>query len=288
VERRTSLELANDNAAAHWLAMAGANGWETRTGPGYAAVRCEGDPGDAHRVVVTRPPADAAGLTRELIALFRDWETGRLCLEDPYRVLDLSGHGCGPAPALPVMVRPAVAGAPGTAVAPGTAGAPAAVPDDGSCGSSGSGGSGGGAVEAGEALGEAEWAESERVVVDGFPLPDRMPLRRGRMFPAALGSLPGRRSWLARRGGLPAGACVTWDDGASVGLYWVAVLPEHRSHGVARTLLEAALRAHPGRPATLTATSLGRPLYRKLGFVEEGLSTWWRYPVTVVSSLGER
>ena len=98
------------------------------------------------------------------------------------------------------------------------------------------------------------------------------------MFPSAWGALRGRRSWLARRQGVTAGACVSWDDGTSVGLYWVAVLPEHRSQGVARALLERVLRAHPERPATLTATLLGEPLYRKLGFVEQGLATWWRCP----------
>lgn len=277
MEPRTGLELANDNAATHWSAMAGAQGWEIRTAEGYTAVRCEGDPGDSHRVVLTRRPADSVALTRELLALFRDWETGSLCLEDPYGVLDLSGNGCERALALPVMVRPADAPFAARGPAPDPArgryrdGDRDPVP-----------------VRTAEALAEEELAELERVVVDGFPVPARMPLRRGRMFPAALRTVPGRRSWLARRGGEAAGACVSWDDGASVGLYWVAVLPEHRSHGVARALLEAALRAHPQRAATLTATLLGEPLYRKLGFVEQGVSTWWRYPATVVSSVGNR
>ena len=261
MEQRSGLELANDNAAGHWLAMAGVQGWETRSGPGYTAVRCEGDPGDSHRVVLTRRPDDAAALTRELLALFREWETGALCLEDPYGLLDLSGHGCERALGMPVMVRPA-----------------GPVPDR----SSRAGAEAGpvGTVVALEARDEGDRAALERVVVDGFPMPARLPLRRGRMFPPACDALRGRRSWLARRGGEPAGGCVSWDDGTAVGLYWVAVLERHRSHGVGRTLLEAALRAHPERPATLTATLLGEPLYRRLGFVEQGVSTWWRYPGT--------
>jgi GNAT superfamily N-acetyltransferase len=256
MERRSGLELANDNAAAHWLAMAEVQGWETRTGAGWTAVRCEGDPGDSHRVVLTRPPADTGALTRELLSLFRDWETGGLCLEDPYAALDLSGHGCERSLPMPVMVRPG-------GVRIERAGTPG--PD---------------AVEVVQALAESELAVTERVVVEGFPVPTRMPLRRGRMFPPALNELAGRRSWLALRRGEAAGACVSWDDGTAVGLYWVAVLERHRSHGVARMLLEAALGAHPLRAATLTATLLGEPLYRKLGFVEQGVTSWWNYPAT--------
>jgi GNAT superfamily N-acetyltransferase len=263
MEQRSGLEMANDNAATLWLAMAGVRGWETRTAPGYTAVRCEGDPGDSHRVVLTRPPADARALTRELLSLFRDWETGGLCLEDPYGVLELSGHGCERSLGMPVMVRPAGPVEPRLPAA----GTPTAGPD---------------AVRVVEALAEEELAAHERVVVQGFPVPARMPLRRGRMFPAALSAVTGRRSWLARRQGEAAGACVSWDDGSAVGLYWVAVLERHRSHGVARALLEAALGAQPGRAATLTATLLGEPLYRRLGFVEQGVTTWWHYPGTAV------
>ncbi|MFC1409636.1 GNAT family N-acetyltransferase [Streptacidiphilus sp. N1-12] len=266
MDGRSGLELANDNAATHWLAMAGVLGWESRTADGYTAVRCEGDPGDSHRVVITRRPADAAALTRELLSLFRDWETGSLSLEDPYGVLDLSGHGCESALAMPVMVRPPDGPVGGPSAAPPVA--PVRSP----------------AVSVEQALVEEDLALLERVVVQGFPMPGRMPLRRGRLFPAALDALDGRRAWLARRGGEAAGACVSWDDGTAVGLYWVAVLEPHRSHGVARALLEAALRAHPQRAATLTATLLGEPLYRKLGFVEQAVSTWWRYPATVTRS----
>lgn len=281
MDRRTSLEQANDNAATHWLAMAGSRGWESRTGTGYTAVRCEGDPGDSHRVVITRPPTDAAALTRELLSLFRAWETGGLCLEDPYGALDLSGHGCERSLGMPVMVRPAdpVTAAPVTA-APVSADTAIAAPAP-------DGGSRRGrdlaALVVAEAVAEDDAAAVERVVVEGFPRPEHLPLRRGRMFPAPVERMAGRRSWLARRAGEPAGACVSWDDGTAVGLYWVAVLPEHRSYGVARSVLEAALRAHPGRPATLTATLLGEPLYKKLGFVEQAVSTWWRYPPTATA-----
>ncbi len=90
---------------------------------------------------------------------------------------------------------------------------------------------------------------------------------------------PGIRAWLARVDGQAAGGCLTYDDGETVGLYWVSTLAGYRSRGVARGVLEAALGGHPGRPATLVSTLLGEPLYRKLGFVERGVTCWWGYPV---------
>ncbi|MEZ0090264.1 GNAT family N-acetyltransferase [Streptacidiphilus sp. EB129] len=264
MDARGLLELANDNAVAHWLGMALAEGWEVRVGPGYTAVRCDRDAADSHRVVLTRRPDEAvggvAGLTGELLGVFRDWDTRQLCLEDPYRLLDFSGYGCEPALPMPVMVRPAgpVPDSFGTGAAPGRAG--------------------GAELVVSEALAEDELADVERVVVEGFPMPGRLPWSRGQMFPAAWADIPGRRNWLVRRQGMAAGACVSVDDGASVGLYWVSVLPEQRSRGVARALLDAVLREHPDRSATLTATLLGEPLYLKAGFVEQGTALWWRYP----------
>jgi GNAT superfamily N-acetyltransferase len=287
MDGRDGLELANDNAASHWSAMAEAEGWEVRRGVGYTAVRCARAATDSHRVVLTRPPADAGELTRELVALFRDWDSTAVCVEDPYDALDLSGYGCDSTLRMPVMVRPV--GAPMTArntpprgVLSGAVGAGASGSGSSGAGASGSGSSAAGEpsepLEVLEAVAPDQLEQMEYVVVEGFPIPGRWPWRSGEMFPPKWIDIAGRRSWLARRGGKPAGACVSWDDGSAVGVYWVAVLPEHRSQGVARALVEAVLRAHPHRPASLTATLLGEPLYRKLGFVAQGETVWWRLP----------
>ncbi len=59
-------------------------------------------------------------------------------------------------------------------------------------------------------------------------------------------------------------------------MYWVVTLPDQRGRGVARVVLQTALaHAHPDRPATLVATTLGEPLYRKLGFTEQARTCWW-------------
>lgn len=252
MEFQGRLELANDNAAAFWLAQAEVHGWEHRRGPDFTAVRCERDSTDAHRIVVTRPYEDAGRLAADVVAVVRGWNALRVCVEDPYGRLNLARHGYEAGPGGPVMARE-----PDAATMPGRP----PVND----------------LTVREALDAGSLAQVERIVVEGFPVTGRQPWVPGRMFPGALLTLSGFRAWLASLDGGPVGGCVTYDDGAVVGVYWVATLPEHRSQGVARAVVERALAAHPGRVATLVATLLGEPLYRRLGFTEQGVSRWWRY-----------
>jgi GNAT superfamily N-acetyltransferase len=122
---------------------------------------------------------------------------------------------------------------------------------------------------------EDELAEAERVIVDGFPQRAHQPWARGQALPPRLLGVPGWRAWLARRDGEPAAAGFTFDDGRSVGVYWLATLPEHRNAGLARAIMTKSLAAHPGRIATLVATEAGEPLYRSLGFVTVSTATWY-------------
>jgi GNAT superfamily N-acetyltransferase len=121
----------------------------------------------------------------------------------------------------------------------------------------------------------AALAEAERVMVDGFPFPHLQPWQAGRALPARVLQLPGWRVWLARRGGVPAAACYTYDDGTAVGVYWLATLAEHRSTGLGSVVMNAALAAHRGRAATLVATEAGIPLYRRLNFTVTSTATWY-------------
>lgn len=274
------LDLAVGNAVSSWLAMAEVRGWESTVRPEWTAVRAL----DGHRVLLTAPPEDPGALTDELLKLLRDWDTRQLTVEDPYLVLDLAPYGCEAALPMPLMVRdPApVATVRGVAATPvASAAAPAVTEEAAAQAAQAATPRLSGTAEVVEAFDEAELADVERVVVEGFPIPHLSPWRRGGHFPAEYARIPGRRSWLARVDGRPAAACTTLDDGTAVGVYWLATLPEHRSRGVAGAALRTALAAHPNRSATLTATLLGEPLYRRLGFTERALVRWWRYPATL-------
>ncbi|GGV12678.1 hypothetical protein GCM10010495_27810 [Kitasatospora herbaricolor] len=282
MEKDSRLEQANDNAADFWLAQARVHGWEHLDRTGWTAVRCARTTTDAHRLVVTRPYGEPAALEEELAGVLRAWGTTRLCLEDPYGRLDLSRFGCVHGLGMAVMTRepaPVPSRAGGTPGAAGVAGAVGiggvevgAAPGWGARRRYGS------ELTVDEARDEDALAAVERTVVEGFPVPAHQPVTRGGMLPRDLLGEPGIRAWRARVQGQDAGACLTYDNGRTVGVYWAATLPAHRSQGVARTLLETALAAHPDRPATLVATLLAEPLYRKLGFVEHGVTRWWGYP----------
>ncbi|WP_190211426.1 GNAT family N-acetyltransferase [Kitasatospora indigofera] len=279
METYSRLEQANDNAADFWLAQARVHDWQHLDRPGFTAVRCARTTTDAHRVVVTRPYGEPADLEKELAELLRTWGTTRLCLEDPYGALDLARLGCVHGLGMAVMVREpgtlssGVGGARGAGGARATGGAePGATPSLGGRWRYGN------ELTVDEACDGDLLASVERTVVEGFPVPAHQPVTRGGMLPESLLGEPGIRAWLARVEGQDAGACLTYDNGGTVGVYWVATLPAHRSRGVARALLETALAAHPDRPATLVSTLLAEPLYRKLGFVEHGVTRWWGYP----------
>jgi GNAT superfamily N-acetyltransferase len=179
-------------------------------------------------------------MAARIAAVFGDDRPVRV--EDAFSVVDLGPLGYEADFVLPVMARP-----PGPAPAPPEGVGVRAVAD------------------------LAGLRAAERVIVEGFPMAGR----EGGILPPAVLGLPGYAAWLAQRDGGPAGAVVGFDDGASLGLYYVATLPEHRGRGVARALVRAALAAVPDRPAVLTATPAGEPLYRGLGFRAVGTATWW-------------
>lgn len=117
-------------------------------------------------------------------------------------------------------------------------------------------------------------AEFERVVLDGFPLPGFAP---GEAFTPALLDRSEARMHLVEREGEVAGGCLSIADGHATGLYWVTTLPEHRSRGVGRALVNAALDGWDV-PVTLTATKAGRPLYDSFGFDVVARARWWSKP----------
>ncbi len=135
-------------------------------------------------------------------------------------------------------------------------------------------------ISVGAVAGAAELAEAERVIVDGFPQRHLQPWRAGQALPPRVLDRPGWTGWLARDSGTAVAAAYTYDDGETVGVYWLATLPGWRGRGVGRVVMASALAACPDRPATLTATDAGVPLYERLGFATVGQATWYIDRVT--------
>jgi GNAT superfamily N-acetyltransferase len=91
-------------------------------------------------------------------------------------------------------------------------------------------------------------------------------------FGAAFGDLPPElqlRLYQARVDGEPASVLGTLDDGDDCGVYLVATLKGHRGKGLARRLMHVALaeaRDRGLRTSSLQATTLGYPVYERLGY----------------------
>jgi GNAT superfamily N-acetyltransferase len=126
--------------------------------------------------------------------------------------------------------------------------------------------------------GQDALAIAEQVIVDGFPRQVPRPYPPGLILPPQMLTAPGWAIWLAYYGGDPAAAVGSYDDGAALGIYWLATLPRHRSRGLARAVMTAALGACPGRPAVLVATAAAESLYSSLGFTAVAEAAWYRIP----------
>ncbi|GAA3451994.1 GNAT family N-acetyltransferase [Dactylosporangium matsuzakiense] len=113
----------------------------------------------------------------------------------------------------------------------------------------------------------------ERLVVEEFALERFQPYQRGVVFPDGL--LEDVEFYLAELDGEPVGAAVAVPQAGVVGVYWVTTAARFRSRGVGRSLMHALLGRFDDRPMTLTASTLGRPLYESLGFEHVTLSRWW-------------
>jgi GNAT superfamily N-acetyltransferase len=80
--------------------------------------------------------------------------------------------------------------------------------------------------------------------------------------------------------GKPVATGAVYNGTAAAGIYWTATVPGTRRHGVATALTRYMLReaARNGySQMVLQATTMGEPVYRKLGFIEQnsiGIHTW--------------
>ncbi|WP_068756666.1 GNAT family N-acetyltransferase [Thermobifida cellulosilytica] len=198
-------------------------------------------PLDRFRIVARRPlrrlPAAAAGYLAAAAGI----------VEDPFGTLPAPGSAGVATVRMPVMARP-----------PGAVPPPPCKAD----------------LEVTRVTDRAGLEAAEQVIAYGFPRLLPWPCAPGRLLPPHAPTVAGLRVWLARRQGVPAAACCTYDDGATVGLHALAVLPEQRGRGIARLLAARALADHADRRAVLATTEAGAPLFRSLGFTEVSQARW--------------
>lgn len=114
----------------------------------------------------------------------------------------------------------------------------------------------------------------ERVVVEGYPMPELLPWRPGSLFTdRALSS--GLRLWVGYAEGEPVAAAASF---VAHGLHVLAVgvvLPRARGRGYWRTLLRTRLAAYPDLPCGSLFSDMSRPGAQQHGFWPITRFTLW-------------
>jgi GNAT superfamily N-acetyltransferase len=198
-------------------------------------------------VVPTQPLTDPAGLLSQVDELFPAHIPYALIAAWP--TSDLRQHGLVLLGHPPLMVR-----WPGPRPAPTTQ-----------------------RVEVREVGDAAELAVAERVLVDGYPMPELQPLTPGDLLgPAILDDRT--RVWLARVDGGPAAMAAAHLHAGVTMVEYVAALPRARGRGAGSVVTWAATLADPDRPAVLLASDDGRPVYERMGYRAVERWTLWLRP----------
>lgn len=121
-------------------------------------------------------------------------------------------------------------------------------------------------------------AVAERVLVEGYPMPELEPLQPGDLLgPDLLGGPT--RVWLAWVEGSPVAVAAAHTHGGITLVEYVAALPAARGRGAGSAVTWAATLAEPELPSVLIASDDGRPVYERLGYrAIERWSAWLRPP----------
>jgi hypothetical protein len=129
---------------------------------------------------------------------------------------------------------------------------------------------------------EVRWAASpadletaERILVDGYPIPELQPFSSGCVYAPRLLDSGSTRVVIGRVDGAPvATAAVHSAHGFNL-VENVAVLPAGRGQGAGGAVTAAATRDVADRPAVLIASDDGQSVYERLGYLRVERWTMW-------------
>ena len=114
----------------------------------------------------------------------------------------------------------------------------------------------------------------ERILIDGYPMPelDGLPANRA-MGPALLGSPV--RHWIGYLDGTPTATAASHTTHGVVNLCLAATLPAARRRGVWRALVAARCAETPDLPAVTFTSDYSRPGFLRMGFLPITRFTLW-------------
>ncbi|TCC05281.1 GNAT family N-acetyltransferase [Kribbella soli] len=119
-------------------------------------------------------------------------------------------------------------------------------------------------------------ADAERVLVDGYPLPELQPFRAGAVYVPSF--LDGSDVWVGYDGDVPLATATAHSAAGLTVVENVAVMPAARGRGAGAAVTWAATTAYPDQPAVLIASDDGQPVYERLGYLRVVRWTVWVRP----------
>lgn len=242
------------DAHASWalhVARAGGRPWAER--PGWVASHCRDSGALANLALVKIPPSDLAAVAAEVAAWYPAGIPHLLLCPFPAPAAVLAGYSLIGHP--PLMVRPADTSSPSS---PSASNADITVRR----------------VDTPEEL-----VDAERVMVEGYPIPELQPFQPGSVYDDAFLD-DNTAVFVAYDDGGPLGTAAAHSAAGMTLVENVAALGAARGRGVGAAVTAAATVAFgSGQPAVLIASDDGQPVYQRLGYLRvERWTAWLRSP----------
>lgn len=216
-------------------------------GPDWCAGRGGGASALLNWAIVTSPPADWAQTVRAVSTAYGSGVSAIVI--SPFPTPDLSTHGLALVGHPPLMFRPTSTVTP----TPTTS------------------------LEVREAETEQHLRDAERVLVEGYPLPDMADLPPGDFYRPDVVAGP-TRVFVGYVGDTPVATAAAHSAAGVTVVENVAVLAAARGKGAGAALTWAATTAWPGQGAVLIASDDGQPVYARLGYLRIERWTCWLRP----------
>jgi GNAT superfamily N-acetyltransferase len=194
-----------------------------------------------NRAIIIRrlDPSSAAELAERILRFYGSRpDGGPYLVVDTWATLDLEPYGFKRWLTLPFMIR-----------APG--GTPETRPD----------------LEIRPVQSKSDMAMFVRALVEGFAISELTNLPPSRIMDERVLADGAMRCWIAFRDGQPIGTSVAYVSDGIVGVYLVSVVPSARRQGLGEALTWHAALADSAAPSTLQASTLGRPVYERMGYL---------------------
>lgn len=119
-------------------------------------------------------------------------------------------------------------------------------------------------------------ADAERVLVEGYPLPELQPFKAGAVYTTSF--LEGSDVWVGYDGDVPLATSTGHHAAGLTIVENVAVMPAARGRGAGAAVTWAATTHHPDEPAALIASDDGQPVYQRLDYLRLERWTVWVRP----------